>query len=507
MEGLNIYEMDITNKELAVTYTPNLSVRKYNYEIYKDGELYQTYQVSNNKASVINFNETGTYKIRIVNYLNTYKTEVVESGEYILDLNPPVIAALDAISVYKLKKGDSYGTGPDELNIRAYDTEDGDLTNSLNCNLDEVDFNSLGLQKLTCSISDSAGNITTKDITINVLQGSSDSLIFVQLFFLVCLISVAGLLMKFKSSMAYAKRLNPYSLESVKQKNKTFANEFLKKYHEILTNISNSLRKSVFIGRMANRYEKYVNLYGGLYKDGLEFIAEKLIVGCLFILIAIFSKMLSYQLLSSVEMLIPFLIGYFVPDFIYVTKYKVYRSRIENDLFQAIIIMNNAFKSGRSITQAIDLVSSELDGPISLEFRKMSMELNLGLSVDTVFNRLSSRVQLEEVAYLTASLSILNKTGGNIIKVFTSIEKNLFNKKKLRVELKSLTGTSRIIVTALYLVPILFIIFISLVSPGYFEAFYTTEIGFILMMFILVLYVIYIFVVNKVMKVRMWKYE
>ena len=503
MEGLNIYEMDITNKELEVTYTPNLSVQKYNYEIYKDGELYGTYQVSHNKESIIKFNETGTYKLRIVNYLKSYKTEVIESGEYTLDLNPPVIAALDAISVYKLKEGDSYGLGPDELNVRAYDTEDGNLTNSLKCNLDDINFNSLGIQKLTCSISDSAGNITTKDITINVVQGSGDSLIFIQIFFLACLMIIVGLLLKFRTSMAYAKRLNPYSLESVKQKNKTFANDLLNRYHVVLEKMSGYLKKSVFIERMSNRYDKYVNLYGGLYHNGFEFISEKIIVGCIFILIAIFSKMLSYQLLGFTEMLGLFIVGYFIPDLIYITKYKGYRSRIENDLFQAIIIMNNAFKSGRSITQAIDLVSTELDGPIALEFKKMSMELNLGLSVDTVFKRLSSRVQLEEVTYLTASLSILNKTGGNIIKVFTSIEKNLFNKKKLRVELKSLTGTSKVIVTVLYLVPIMFILFISLVSPGYFETFYTTEIGFIFMMIILVLYIIYIYVVNKVMKVRM----
>lgn len=503
MEGLNIYEIDITNKELAVTYTPNLSVQKYNYEIYKDGELYGTYQVSNNRESIINFNETGTYKIRIVNYLKTYKTEVIESGEYKLDLNPPVIASLDAISVYKLKKGESYGLGPDELNIRAYDTEDGDLSNSLKCNLNDVDFNSLGIQKLTCSISDSAGNTTSKDITINVLQGSSDSLIYIQLFFLICLVAIIGLLLKFKTSMTYAKRLNPYSLESVKQKNKTFANELLDIYHKVLTKIADFLKKSVFIGKIAKKYDKYVNLYNGLYNDGFEFIGEKLIVGCIFILIALFSKMLFYQILSVIEMIGPFIIGYFIPDIIYVTKYKIYRNRIENDLFQAIIIMNNAFKSGRSITQAIDLVSTELDGPIAQEFKKMSMELNLGLAVDVVFSRLSNRINLEEVAYLTASLSILNKTGGNIIKVFTSIEKNLFNKKKLRVELKSLTGTSRVIVTVLYLVPILFILFISLVSPGYFKAFYTTEIGFIFMTVIFILYVVYIFIVNKVMKVRM----
>ena len=69
-------------------------------------------------------------------------------------------------------------------------------------------------------------------------------------------------------------------------------------------------------------------------------------------------------------MLIPFFIGFIAPDLIYRYRYKIYRDTLENDLLQAIIVMNNAFKSGRSITQAIELVSHELDGPIKEEFRK-----------------------------------------------------------------------------------------------------------------------------------------
>ena len=94
------------------------------------------------------------------------------------------------------------------------------------------------------------------------------------------------------------------------------------------------------------------------------------------------------------------------------TKYKIHRSRVENDLLQAIIIMNNAFKSGRSITQAIELVTKELEGPIAEEFKKMHLEISFGLEIDVVFKRLSERIELEEVSYLTASLAILNKTGG-----------------------------------------------------------------------------------------------
>ena len=165
--------------------------------------------------------------------------------------------------------------------------------------------------------------------------------------------------------------------------------------------------------------------------------------------------------------------------------------------------MNNAFKSGRSISQAILLVSTELDGPISEEFKKMHLELSYGLGVDVVFKRFSERINLEEVTYLTASLTVLNRTGGNIIKVFSSIEKNLFNKKKLKLELKSLTGSSKIIVYVLFAVPMLFVLFISLISPTYFVPLFTTPLGLIILSAIIVMYIIYIIFVNKIMKVRM----
>ena len=78
--------------------------------------------------------------------------------------------------------------------------------------------------------------------------------------------------------------------------------------------------------------------------------------------------------------------------------------------------MNNSFKSGRSITQSIDTVAEELEGPMGEEFHIMSLELLYGLEIDVVFERFAKRIDMEEASYLTASLTILNKTGGDIIK-------------------------------------------------------------------------------------------
>ena len=136
--------------------------------------------------------------------------------------------------------------------------------------------------------------------------------------------------------------------------------------------------------------------------------------------------------MSIYELIINYFIGYYLLDIYLFFDYKRQIRLIENELLRAIIIMNNAFKAGKSTLQAVEIASLELPEPICDEFKKMYLDMKYGLSVDTVFERFAKRVNLEEAVYLSSSLTILNKTGGNIVEVFSSIERTLFDKKKIK---------------------------------------------------------------------------
>ena len=103
---------------------------------------------------------------------------------------------------------------------------------------------------------------------------------------------------------------------------------------------------------------------------------------------------------------------------------------------------------------------------------------------------------------MTSSLSVLNKTGGDIVKVFESIEKTLYSKKKLEDELKSLTSSSKLIMYVLIIVPPLFVVFVSFLNPSYFVPLISNAIGFILILIMIIIYIAYIIVVKHVMKVK-----
>ena len=85
--------------------------------------------------------------------------------------------------------------------------------------------------------------------------------------------------------------------------------------------------------------------------------------------------------------------------------------------------------------------------------------------------------------------------------MFSSIEKTLFNKKKLRLELASLTGSSRLIVYILLTIPFFFVLVISIISPTYFLPFVTTDLGLVLLIFMILYYILFVIVVRKIMKV------
>ena len=157
--------------------------------------------------------------------------------------------------------------------------------------------------------------------------------------------------------------------------------------------------------------------------------------------------------------------------------------------------------------QAVEIVYKELDGPISEEFKKMYIDLTYGLELDVVFDRLSSRIKLDETKYMASSLVILNKTGGNIVKVFSSIERSFFERKKLNDELKSVTALSSFVFNILVAIPFIIFIMIYILNPSYFAPLVTTIIGKILLIIILLIYVLYIVIVRRLIRIRDWYYE
>ncbi len=324
----------------------------------------------------------------------------------------------------------------------------------------------------------------------------------IQTIIMVFLAFVIFYLIIYNNTLKLEKRISKYSIDSIKNEQVSLFDLLHIKYSKMVYKLSKILKKSAFIVKYSSKYNKYITYENDKDISAIDYVSNKIFICLLFVFIIFFARIIEGRFPSLLDISVSVLLGFFLLDIYFKIYDYVKKKQIEQDLLNAIIIMNNAFRSGRSTMQAIEIVSQELKGPIRQEFKKMHLEISYGLSLDVVFDRFSKRVDSEEVNYITSSLSILNKTGGNIIKVFSSIEKMLFNKRKLKQEMKSLTSSANMISKILLIMPFVFVAIITLLNPSYFLVLFKTTIGNILLFIIVLIYGLYAFIVNKIMKVR-----
>lgn len=321
--------------------------------------------------------------------------------------------------------------------------------------------------------------------------------ILVQIVLIFLLVAIITFFIRINETIKIEKRISKYSIKGDKSKeDKSYYDKFLGGYKSFVKKQRKKINK--LFPTLVRRYDKYVT-------DGevraTDYVTHKLVISLLFVFLTIIAMVIQGRFITLIQFLISLILGFYILDIILIIMNKYKKKKIENDMLRAIIIMNNAFKSGKSTIQAVEVASEKLSKPINLEFKRMHQEMKYGLSVDVVFDRFAKRMNLEEAEYLSSSLTILNRTGGNIVAVFNSIEKTLFDKKKLKEELKNSTTVSNLLVKILLFVPIVFVIVIYLLNPSYFDPFFESTLGYLLLAIVLVLFIVYAYLLERIVKV------
>ena len=328
-------------------------------------------------------------------------------------------------------------------------------------------------------------------------------IIALEVIYIFAISIVAFYILKLQFSAINEYRISKYTINLKEKYSLPLYDKLINLCEKIIKNLNRLFAHSEVLKKYSKKYRKYIDYNDKKNREPMDYISLKFISSILFYMLYVITTLNSgFSLMIG---LFVFTISYFFPDICLAILYHQKRKRLENDLLEAVIIMNNSFKSGKNILEAIEIVKNEIDGPLKEEFMKIYLDLTHGLDIDVVFNRFYERVKIEDIKYMTSSLTLLNKTGGNIVKVFSSIENNFYDKKSLNEELESLTSSSKLMSKILLGLPIILVILIILLKKDYFSPLYTTKPGIFIILISLILYILYIFAIRKVMRVRLWK--
>lgn len=327
----------------------------------------------------------------------------------------------------------------------------------------------------------------------------------VQVILVAVLVTVLFYVIRGRRYLELDKKFDKYTVLPLNHNEVSIGDKVVNFFNKVVKFFSKILTKSKVFSDYGKSYEKHITFDKLENRSGIDFISIKFILGIFTSVLYVITLAFHYSRLSLYGLLISFLIGFFIIDLFLHIEYNRKRKEISDDLLKAIIIMNNSFMSGMSIMQAIEIVKNELDGAIGDEFKKIYLDLSYGLTIEVVFNRFYERVKLEDIKFIATSLTLLNKTGGNIVKVFKSIEREFFDKKKLNDELKTVTASSIFVYRFLLSVPFVICLLIFVLNPDYFTPLIKSTLGIVILSLVAILYMLYVIVIKKVMKVNQYE--
>ncbi|HAK54701.1 MAG: hypothetical protein FI707_09860 [SAR202 cluster bacterium] len=251
-------------------------------------------------------------------------------------------------------------------------------------------------------------------------------------------------------------------------------------------------------GRRIHRYASWVaDEFDAMFEDMSIARATRLIT-----IVILSSFLLGYLTGGLVPALLFAGAGYFVPR-VFVTYQRHRRlEAIDDQLVDALRLMANAIQAGLTLQQALELGAREMKPPIADELGRVIKEIELGRLMDEALRRFAERVPLADVRLTTDSILILRETGGNLSETFEVIANTVVERKKVQGKIKSITAQGMTQGVVVCLMPIALMLLFSIIDPNYMRPFFTTPLGWMMLLVVLVLDGMGLFLMFKLVKVN-----
>ncbi len=196
------------------------------------------------------------------------------------------------------------------------------------------------------------------------------------------------------------------------------------------------------------------------------------------------------------------LAGWTAPKIIMTYLWEKRCSRLINQMVDGMTIMSNGIKAGQSLTQSMERVVENINGPISQEFGLVLNKVRLGMSVEEALNEFGERIPRQDVQMFVTAVNILKETGGNLAETFQTIVTTVRERQKVEKKIEALTAQGTMQAVIITLVPLLLLGIFLILDPNYVMPLFTKPLGWVCLALMLTLQVIGLFVMKKIVTIK-----
>ncbi len=141
--------------------------------------------------------------------------------------------------------------------------------------------------------------------------------------------------------------------------------------------------------------------------------------------------------------------------------------RFETQLLDTIALLSSSVRSGHSLLQALEHVTSEAPEPTRSAIGLVVREIGLGASQEDALERLADRLPSEDLELIVSAVNVHHQIGGSLAKILDAIAQTIRERVRVAGDIRGLTAQQRYSAYVLSLLPVAAAGALMLFSPDY----------------------------------------
>lgn len=167
----------------------------------------------------------------------------------------------------------------------------------------------------------------------------------------------------------------------------------------------------------------------------------------------------------------------------------------------AMDMLATALRTGFSFLRGLQLIASQMQPPISEEFRRVAAEVQMGMGTSDALDGLVDRTRSYDLELVVAAVQIHLNVGGNLSEILDSISGTIRERIKLQGEINAATAEARLSGGVLMGMPFFVGLAIRMLNPHYLDPLFKTTMGMFIAVIAGVMLVVGVLVMRRLMEV------
>jgi tight adherence protein B len=133
----------------------------------------------------------------------------------------------------------------------------------------------------------------------------------------------------------------------------------------------------------------------------------------------------------------------------------------------AIDLLVRGLRSGLPIAETLAAVSSEVPGPVGVEFRQIIERIRIGKTMEAALQDTADLLDIPEFQFFCITLSIQRETGGNLAETLANLSEVLRKRAQMKLKIRAMSSEAKASAWIVGSLPFFVFALVTFMNPDY----------------------------------------